>query len=828
MPEAFSFNREFDFVRLDGLSRVTGRPPHEWDIYIIKELIDNALDADEVLWAKEASDFPKITVKVEYIELADNRQQLIVQVENRAIFPPELIQSVFDPGWYTSRKAFVKGLTRGSLGNALKTLLGIPYALRMRATGDLMPQLKPLSIQSKTKEYLPRYIVDSASQVIKLEIEEGKTKGVQGTIIRIGVDHFSQEIPRRLEDIQQLAEQYHWCNPHAEFSWKIELNGIGWNVQYPNNPDWNNKYKGIAPIHWYSPTSFQDLINALFRKQFGNKTNGKLEIKDVVVAFNDKENNRLPTLITAASKELSKTKLSQQDIEADSTNLYRFIFQNSPKFDSIKLGGLGEGFLQPSLVNNIKIDGNILYSCVNDHQDPNIPFVLEIYAARLKVGKRQIWTAINFTPTYGDPFFRRWLDTPTRPEDPVLGLRGFMDAYGFTEDTPILIYLHLICPTIEHAEYSKTEINHLPFKNILGNCLDGLLNELIQMEQEKELKIEQTISHALDEILESLQPDEQFVPDQLLERLRKRLSQVMELVEWLDSPGAIERLRSSITKYQSNKPVVTHWARTSSEITIPSHPDKHFFIPAAQVNGELLKAHHVNKIIYLQAREIEPVVIENGWLSQMDMALLQNPSNPADLEQVIVHCLAGSDVPLLILHNADDAGFEAVKKTYEYLDKRKMKLSRIIDLGLTKNNDQANRPTRLVEYMPSELATWLLDRLKELGIPLKSTPPFSDIRKDIRSHFDRLLLSYLWESMYQELEITNLMDSIDQSFDILNIMKAYSLDQNILEYLKNEGCKDSYETILQTVVNRFYEDFMKKNDKRLNEIIKLYLEKGRE
>ncbi len=32
MPEAFSFNREFDFIRLDGLRRATGRPPPKWDL----------------------------------------------------------------------------------------------------------------------------------------------------------------------------------------------------------------------------------------------------------------------------------------------------------------------------------------------------------------------------------------------------------------------------------------------------------------------------------------------------------------------------------------------------------------------------------------------------------------------------------------------------------------------------------------------------------------------------------------------------------------------------------------------------------------------------
>lgn len=35
MSKEYSFNREFDYIRQDGLRRATGRPLHEWDFYII-------------------------------------------------------------------------------------------------------------------------------------------------------------------------------------------------------------------------------------------------------------------------------------------------------------------------------------------------------------------------------------------------------------------------------------------------------------------------------------------------------------------------------------------------------------------------------------------------------------------------------------------------------------------------------------------------------------------------------------------------------------------------------------------------------------------------
>ena len=157
MYKAFSFNREFDFVRLDGLRRATGRPPHEWDIYIIKELLDNALDADDALWQRDYMQYPIIHVNIEYIPLPKMKaQQLLISASNRTQFPVKQIEDIFHTMYYTSHKSFIKGLTRGALGNALKTLLGIPYALRNKVAEDWQPTLKPMSIRCSTMEYLPQ------------------------------------------------------------------------------------------------------------------------------------------------------------------------------------------------------------------------------------------------------------------------------------------------------------------------------------------------------------------------------------------------------------------------------------------------------------------------------------------------------------------------------------------------------------------------------------------------------------------------------------------------------------------------------------------------
>ncbi|HEU5374736.1 MAG TPA: hypothetical protein VFV38_04790, partial [Ktedonobacteraceae bacterium] len=287
MSQGFSFNREFDFVRLDGLRRATGRPPHEWDLYIVKELVDNALDADDILWSRDASLFPRLEVRIEYIPLPEQQsQQLFIQVRNRSRFPVEQIDAIFATQWYTSRKGFIKGLTRGALGNALKTLLGIPYALRNRVAGDWSPELKPLSILCDGVEYLPRYEVDSQNQHIRFTCETRARKFEDGTLISIGIDSFEQEVPRTLRQIETFAQQYFLCNPYVQFQWTVEIEGLVWTQTFEPQPTWKGKFMGVAPVHWYSYSAFQDLLGALYREeQHEHHDTSKLSVEKICTYF---------------------------------------------------------------------------------------------------------------------------------------------------------------------------------------------------------------------------------------------------------------------------------------------------------------------------------------------------------------------------------------------------------------------------------------------------------------------------------------------------------------------------------------------------------------
>lgn len=832
MSEAFSFNREFDFVRLDRLCRTTGRPAHEWDFYIIKELIDNALDADEAVWRQQPTQTPILKIRIEFAN-----EQLYVQVNNRTQFPVELIPDIFATHQYTSRKAFIKGLTRGALGNALKTLLGIPYALYNRATSDWKPFQKPLSIIYGKEEYLPTYAVDTTNQNIKFDSKiEPYNKDTQGTTISVALVPFIQEKPRTLDEIKQLAYKYHLCNPHTYFHWSVEVGEEEWSIEYTAKQNWSNKYLGAAPIQWYSMTAFQDLLGALHRKQLNqpNKPTNQLSLQTICNNFdgfdNQNTDNVSINLTATIIQQFGNTSLAVDDFEHDrAKSLYKIMCNHSPQFKSIKLGHIGLEHIRTLLNDTFPLNGKVLYEIATDKGDePSLPFVIEASVVALKEGSREIWTAINFTPTYDDPFLRRRLHTPIQPEKVVVGLRELLDAYGIDEDTPVILFLHLICPNIESGEFSKTEINHIPFKQVIGEVLDRLLKAFNQAKEEQELQLEKEVFQALDNILNNLKNDEKFVFDQLLEKLRAQLNQDPVLSKWLETPNATSRLRTYIINYQSSNTVLTQRvARLTVEtLALPLHPKSYFFALAESISNKLFVQHHVNKIFYIQVPELEPVIIENDWLCRMDMALLRNPPKLEALRDTIIQCVVSCDLPIIILHNNDATGNERVKQIKTWLTERNLEENRIIDLGLNSTDDQSTvfQPIKLVELMPDELASILLNQLNKHNIPIKFLPTDNtDICKEISKKFEQLLLSYLWSGISEKLQLPQLLLHLDSELQFTNQMVQQNLDKELRDLLQEKSHTKSYATVLNEVVTQFFNDFMGKHRTDIQKIVQKHL-----
>jgi DNA topoisomerase VI subunit B len=114
--ETFRTSRLLDFCGKKELIAQTGHPLSAWPLVVLKELLDNALDA-----AEDARISPSVQVTV-------NDQGITVS-DNGPGIPTETIEGVLDFAVRVSNREAYVSPTRGAQGNALKTIVAMPFAL---------------------------------------------------------------------------------------------------------------------------------------------------------------------------------------------------------------------------------------------------------------------------------------------------------------------------------------------------------------------------------------------------------------------------------------------------------------------------------------------------------------------------------------------------------------------------------------------------------------------------------------------------------------------------------------------------------------------------
>ncbi|MGB7327598.1 MAG: hypothetical protein WBD31_22160, partial [Rubripirellula sp.] len=115
--EAFRVSKNLEYLSEPELTKQTGYTRAVWTLALIKELVDNSLDACE-----EHRILPEITITVgdDFVSVADNGPGIIA----------ESVAGMADVGGdrISSREAY-RCPTRGKMGNAGKCLIGIPHVM---------------------------------------------------------------------------------------------------------------------------------------------------------------------------------------------------------------------------------------------------------------------------------------------------------------------------------------------------------------------------------------------------------------------------------------------------------------------------------------------------------------------------------------------------------------------------------------------------------------------------------------------------------------------------------------------------------------------------
>lgn len=210
------------------------------------ELVDNALDADETIQSQIGH--PHVDVEIVYDRQYASKGYRI-SVRNNAPFPMDHVEELFDLSKRVSVKDYYNYPTRGAQGNALKTILGMPYALQYRFFSDYVVVETPLSITYGNRRIELWLDVDELDQSACLRKEEKleEDEMLESTTISVNLPRFIQRNPRTTDELMRLARAFALFNPHASFSFQfvfIQGNGkyIFEEFHSEGDANWNKKY----------------------------------------------------------------------------------------------------------------------------------------------------------------------------------------------------------------------------------------------------------------------------------------------------------------------------------------------------------------------------------------------------------------------------------------------------------------------------------------------------------------------------------------------------------------------------------------------------------
>jgi len=436
--ETFEINRTLEFFTERELSMQIGHGSRLWPMALLKELIDNALDACEA-----AGIAPRVEVAVEpdSVLVSDNGPGLPVATLERSL---DYMVRVSDKTFYVSP-------TRGQLGNALKCVWAAPFV----ANGGEHGQVE---VHTGGIAYMVDVSLDRIAQAPRLELTQAEGLVKNGTLVKI---HWPRIAGYLTPDsytsyyncpptARALVVDYAAFNPHAAFRyWDWEGDSF---TSTPTDPTWR-KWGAAEPTspHWYNPERLRALIAAYVSKERNGNGEGARTVRAFVSEFRG---------LSASAKQKEVTELSglsgaylhdlvrgdDVDMGAVSTLLTTMQRASRP-VKPAALGAIGEAHMRAWFTGRERVTPQSVRYRQVCGEAAGLPFILElafgINAFDYSDCGRELIVGLNWAPVL---------------QVPMGQLSELMGEAQVTYSDPVAMALHIACPRLEFTDRGKSRL----------------------------------------------------------------------------------------------------------------------------------------------------------------------------------------------------------------------------------------------------------------------------------------------------------------------------------------------------------------------------------
>ena len=452
----FSTKRLMEFFSEKELNMQLGHSRAMWPIALLKELLDNAIDAAEL-----AGVTPEIVVSL----AAD---AFSVQ-DNGAGLPIETLERSLDYLVRVSDKAHYVSPTRGQLGNALKCVWAAPFVAdggRGRVdvtTGATRHQIE-VTLDRIAQEPCIEH-TRHADRTVKIGTKiTVHWPGIASYDAPRGEDVFLQtedddEIASYQDEdgspiflqMADLVRRFALFNPHVRVTVKQpKVKPIHWS---PTDTTWQH-WAADRPTspHWYTLGHLRALIAAYLTDQ---RNGGRPRtVREFVSEFAGLAGSAKQQTVTHAAA-LSKGALLQ-DLVVDGdvaigpvTHLLAAMQAASRPVKPAALGTVGQTHLTARLEAAEVDPESVRYAKRSGFDDDGVSFVVEIafgiHAERSdeRTHAREVTVGLNWSPALGVP---------------VEELRSLLGAARVDPWDPVTMIVHIACPRFEWLDRGKSEV----------------------------------------------------------------------------------------------------------------------------------------------------------------------------------------------------------------------------------------------------------------------------------------------------------------------------------------------------------------------------------
>ena len=420
--ETFELSRAMEFFSERELTAQMGHTREYWPVALLKELLDNALDACEY-----ANLAPVIAV-----ELQDDA---LIVADNGPGLPLATLEKSLDYAIRVSDKTGYVSPSRGQQGNALKTVWAAPFV----ATGNGW-----IEVETAAYRRVVRVTLDRIAQVPRLECSDAGPPDVKtGTRI---VVHW-RGIARSLTNYDPPDFYSVVCatadfNPHCT----LTATAPGLHKTFPATaPGWAHwrPDRPTAP-HWYTPERLRALVALLLHTE--QRTGKARSVNEFIREFHGLSG-------TAKAKAVAQTAnltgaMLRDLVHAGDVDMPRLSALLAALRDAARpvkpdaLGLLGQDHCAVQLQRYGVAPDSIEYRRAMGEAD-GLPYCLEVAFGVKRDGMptRTLRVGINFSPALGQPF--AVLDTA-------------LTEARCTQWDPVALLVHLVCPLVKFTDRGKT------------------------------------------------------------------------------------------------------------------------------------------------------------------------------------------------------------------------------------------------------------------------------------------------------------------------------------------------------------------------------------